>query len=101
MESVGDPVDTTRLPGGRRLGLVVFAVLACHEDAELPSFTIETQRTRIALDERYELDPPCAGDLAHIVLDAVGAAQELEHRNGVLAQDLDEELVLERQHRSR
>lgn len=51
-------------------GTLVFlggTLIACHASGpELPPFTIETDRARIALDEDYAADPPCRGDLEHI-----------------------------------
>ncbi|HET6585392.1 MAG TPA: hypothetical protein VFG69_18165 [Nannocystaceae bacterium] len=51
----------------RQLGLVGLALVACEDSGpELPPIALETDRARIALDEHYERDPPCHGDLDHI-----------------------------------
>lgn len=47
--------------------LVCLAMLSCQADEpELPSFSIETKRARIALDHDHAADPLCKGDLDHI-----------------------------------
>jgi hypothetical protein len=52
---------------GRGLALLGCTVVACQDSSpEIPPFTIETDRARIALDDDYAADPPCRGDLEHI-----------------------------------
>jgi hypothetical protein len=64
------------------LVLVAFAAAACEDSGpELPPFSVETERTRIALDDDYERDPLCRGDLDHIDAHIARVEQLLDARH--------------------